>query len=301
VLIACLLAGCGSTTIGSEADGKLTVVATTTQMQDLVRNVGGGDVHLVGILEPNVDPHSFEPTPQEAIAISDAKLIVESGVGVDAWSRKLIDSAGTNAPVIDLSAGLPLRAGDSAEPSGDPHWWHDPTLFERAAGALADKLAGIDPPHASAYRSNADAYVSRIRQMDERNTRLLACLPPADRKLVTNHDAFGYFAAHYHIMVVGSVLPSLSSAAQPSAKDVAALIDKIKREHVKAIFTESSINPDLEKQIAGEAGVKVYATLYGDTLGPPDSPGGTYLGMERWNMQQIVTGLLGQPPPPGGC
>jgi ABC-type Zn uptake system ZnuABC Zn-binding protein ZnuA len=298
---AALLTGCSSTTIGSTAAGKVTVVATTTQMQDLVRNVGGDHVQLVGILKPNVDPHSFEPTPQDAIAISGAKLVVESGVGVDAWSQQLIQSSGTDAPTIDLSTGLPIRPGSDAEPAGDPHWWHDPTLFERATVMLGARLAKLDPAHAGSYRANAAAYAHQIRQMDEQNRALIACLPQAARKLVTNHDAFGYFAQHYGLAVVGSVVPSLSTAAQPSAKDVAALIDKIRREHVKAIFTESSINPALEQQIANEAGVQVYASLYGDTLGPKGSPGATYLGMERWNMEQIVAGLLGHPPPRGGC
>ena len=133
--------------------------------------------------------------------------------------------------------------------------------------------------------------------MDAANMRTLRALPVARRKLVTNHDAFGYLAAHYHITVLGSVLSSLSTAAQPSARDIAALIRKIRAAHVKAIFTESSINPKLEQQIASEAGVKVYANLYGDTLGPPGSKGATYLQMERWNVTAIVDGLLGRPVP----
>jgi ABC-type Zn uptake system ZnuABC Zn-binding protein ZnuA len=122
-------------------------------------------------------------------------------------------------------------------------------------------------------------------------------VPVAERKLVTNHDAFAYFAAHYDITVLGSVLDSLSTTAQPSAQDIAGLVKKIRAAHVKAIFTESSINPKLEQQIAGEAGVKVYANLYGDTLGPAGSKGATYVQMERWNVTAIVAGLLGRPVP----
>ena len=199
--------------------------------------------------------------------------------------------------MLVASQGLPLRTGDCAEPDGDPHWWHDPTLFERAATALGERLASIDPSHADAYRANARRYVTEIRAMDAANKRLIATVPRGERKLVTNHDAFGYFAAHYGITVVGSVLPSLSTVAQPSAQDVADLIGKIRAEHVRAIFTESSLNPALEQQIASEAGVKVYANLYGDTLGPPGSPGATYIGMERWNMRAMVAGFLGTPPP----
>jgi ABC-type Zn uptake system ZnuABC Zn-binding protein ZnuA/ABC-type Mn2+/Zn2+ transport system permease subunit len=293
---ACL--GAGSAVAAPARQSRtVAVVATTTQLQDLVRNVGGSRVSVTGILEPNVDPHEYEPKPSDAVALSGAKLIVESGVGLDAWMGKLIDEAGGSAPVFVASAGLKIRRGDAEEPQGDPHWWHDPTNFEKAATALASALGKVDAAGRSTYARNAARYVSKLEAMDAANVRALRAVPVAQRKLVTNHDAFGYFAAHYHITVLGSVLNSLSTAAQPSARDIAALIKKIRAAHVKAIFTESSINPRLEDQIASEAGVKVYANLYGDTLGPPGSKGATYLQMERWNVTAIVDGLLGRPVP----
>jgi ABC-type Zn uptake system ZnuABC Zn-binding protein ZnuA/ABC-type Mn2+/Zn2+ transport system permease subunit len=293
---ACL--GAGSAVAAPARQSRtVAVVATTTQLQDLVRNVGGSRVSVTGILEPNVDPHEYEPKPSDAVALSGAKLIVESGVGLDAWMGKLIDEAGGSAPVFVASAGLKIRRGDAEEPQGDPHWWHDPTNFEKAATALASALGKVDAAGRSTYARNAARYVSKLEAMDAANVRALRAVPVAQRKLVTNHDAFGYFAAHYHINVLGSVLNSLSTAAQPSARDIAALIKKIRAAHVKAIFTESSINPRLEDQIASEAGVKVYANLYGDTLGPPGSKGATYLQMERWNVTAIVDGLLGRPVP----
>jgi ABC-type Zn uptake system ZnuABC Zn-binding protein ZnuA len=281
---------CTQTAVATAPAGTIAVVATTTQMQDLVRHVGGSRVHVVGILRPNVDPHDFEPTPASVVALSDARLVVESGVGIDAWADQLVDAAGTSAPVFDASAGLPIR-GD------DPHWWGDPTLIERAAHALGRRLGQVDPGHAAAYARNVARYVRQVAQMDAANRRLVATVPPADRKLVTNHDAFGYLAAHYRIRVVGSVIPALSSAAQPSAQDIADLIDRIRAQHVRAIFTESSLDPALERQIAAEAGVRVYANLYGDTLGPVGSPGATYIQMERWNVRAMVAGFLGRPPP----
>lgn len=296
-LLACATAACTTTHIPSSQPGRITVVATTTQMQDLVRHVGGGHVRMAGILKPNVDPHDFEPTPSTAIALAGAKLVVESGVGVDSWADQLVANAVPGTPVVVTSRGLPLRTGDSADPGGDPHWWHDPNLFERAATALGERLAAIDPAHAAAYRANAGRYVAQIRRMDAQNRRLIATVPRRRRLLVTNHDAFGYFAAHYGITVVGSVVPSLSTAAQPSARDVADLIDRIHALHVRAIFTESSLSPKLEQQIASESGAAVYANLYGDTLGPAGSPGASYIGMERWNMRAMVAGFLGTPPP----
>jgi ABC-type Zn uptake system ZnuABC Zn-binding protein ZnuA len=290
-------AGCTTTHLTAARPGTITVVATTTQMQDLVRNVGGDHVTMVGILRPNVDPHDFEPSPAAAVALSGASLVVESGVGLDTWANKLIAGSGASIPTFVASDGLRLREGDASEPDGDPHWWHDPTLFERAATALGHRLAGVDPAHAASYRANAARYVRAIGRMDAANKRLIATVPRAQRMLVTNHDAFAYFAAHYGITVVGSVVPSLSTASEPSANQVAALIGKIRAQHVHAVFTESSLNPSLEQQIAHEAGVKVYANLYGDTLGPAGSPGATYIGMERWNMRAMVAGFLGKPAP----
>jgi ABC-type Zn uptake system ZnuABC Zn-binding protein ZnuA len=283
-------AGCTQTAIAKPPPGTIAVVATTTQMQDLVRNVGGGRVHVVGILRPNVDPHDFEPTPSTVVALTGAKLVVESGVGLDAWADQLVARAGTSAPVFDAAAGLPIR-GD------DPHWWGDPTLVERAAAALARRLGEVDPGHRAAYARNGARYIRQVARMDAENRRLVATVPPADRKLVTNHDAFGYLAAHYGIRVVGSVFPALSTAAQPSAQDVASLIGRIRAQHVRAIFTESSLDPAVERQIGAEAGARVFADLYGDSLGPAGSPGATYLGMERWNVRAMVAGFLGEPPP----
>ena len=290
-----LAAACTTTQIPQAVPGTITVVATTTQMQDLVHNVGGNHVRTTGILRPNVDPHDYEPTPSTAIALADASLVVESGAGVDGWADDLVSESDPDTPVFVASQGLPLRAGDGS--SADPHWWHDPTLFERAATALGDRLARIDPRHAAAYRANAARYVAAIARMDRANRALIATVPAGQRLLVTNHDAFGYFAAHYGLTVVGSVVPALSTAAQPSARDVADLVGRIRRLHVRAVFTESSLNPSLERQVADEAGVRVETDLYGDTLGVAGSPGATYIGMERWNMRAIVAGLLGEPPP----
>jgi ABC-type Zn uptake system ZnuABC Zn-binding protein ZnuA len=273
------------------------VVATTTQLQDLVRNVGGSHVEVRGILKPNVDPHEYEPRPSDAVALSGARLVVESGVGLDAWMDKLIREASASAPVFVASKGLHIREGDAEEPAGDPHWWHDPVNFEHAATALAVALGRVDPSDRAAYAANAARYVRQLQAMDAANVRTLRALPVARRKLVTNHDAFGYLAAHYRITILGSVLDSLSTAAEPSARDLAELVAKIRAAHVRAIFTESSINPKLEDQIAGEAHVKVYANLYGDTLGPKGSNGDTYIKMERWNITAITDGLLGRPLP----
>ncbi len=275
----------------------VTVVATTTQLQDLVANVGGPRVHLVGILKPNVDPHEYEPRPSDATALTDARLIVESGLGLDGWMGGLLSAAGAGTPTWAASTGLPVRRAGRDRSTPDPHWWHDPRNVEKAALALAAELGRVDPAGAATYRANAAAYVVRVERMDAANLADLGRIPVAERRLVTSHDAFGYLAARYRITIVGSVLDSLSATAQPSARKIAELVARIRAERVRAIFTESSINPKLEREIAREAGVRVDATLYGDTLGPVGSPGATYLGMERWNVRAIVAGLLARPEP----
>ena len=275
----------------------IAVVATTTQLQDLVRNVGGARVSVTGILKPNVDPHEYEPKPSDAVALSGAKLIVESGVGLDSWMDKLIEEAGGSAPVYVASQGLKIRRGDSEEPQGDPHWWHDPTNFEKAATTLASALGKVDAGGRATYERNAAPLRRRARGDGRRQHADVARAAgrPAQARHEPRRVRLPRGALPHHRL--GSVLNSLSTAAQPSARDIAALIRKIRAAHVKAIFTESSINPKLEQQIASEAGVKVYANLYGDTLGPPGSKGATYLQMERWNVTAIVDGLLGRPVP----
>ena len=273
---------------------KPTIVATTTQLTDIASAVGGDRIEVKGILQPNVDPHEYEPRPSDVATAGEAKLIVTSGVGLDAWITGVLSDAGSDAPVFVAAKGLALRAGNDAEPEGDPHWWHDPRNVEAVALRLARALALVDTRGASTYAANARRYVAAVKRMDAANVALIDLVPRARRKLVTNHDAFGYFAARYGLRVVGTVLGSLSTSAKPNAKATAALIRAIRAQHVPAIFTESSINPKLERQIAQEAGVKVYADLYGDTLGPAGSTGATYLEMERWNATVISYGLRGK-------
>ena len=210
-------AGCTTTEIPKDTPGRITVVATTTQMQDLVRNVGGRHVHLVGILKPNVDPHDFEPSPGTAIALAGAKLVVESGVGVDAWADRL---------VVGLGAG---NAGDGrlARPAAAHRRLVRARAATRTGGTTRCCSSGrrwrwatgwppSTPPTPRRYHANAARYVAADPADGRGQRRLIATVPPAERKLVTNHDAFGYFAAHYGITVVGSVLPSLSSVASPA-------------------------------------------------------------------------------------
>jgi ABC-type Zn uptake system ZnuABC Zn-binding protein ZnuA len=290
---ALVAAGCGSSSSSSNPDA-ITVVATTTQLGDIVREIGGDAVDVHQILRPNTDPHDYEPRPRDIQETADAKVVVTSGDGLDHWMGEVVDNAGGSPAVLDASAGQPVsRPGEDGEGSVDPHWWHDPRNVEHAIGAIRDALVKADPGQRAAIERGAVAYLAKVKAMDATVAECFAAVPAAQRRLVTDHDAFGYFAQRYGLDVVGAVIPSQTTQAQPSAGDLAKLVATIKREDVKAIFPESSINSKLAKAIARQTGATADHQLYGDTLGPAGSAGDTYIKMELANADQMVQGFTG--------
>jgi zinc/manganese transport system substrate-binding protein/manganese/iron transport system substrate-binding protein len=283
LLLALLAAGCGSDAAG---DAPVRVVATTGQAADFAREVGGDRVHVTGLLAPNADPHEFEVRPDDVKALADADLVVSSGGDLDEWLDGAIDSAGTDAPAITLADHVEVV-------DDDPHWWQDPRNAIAAVAAVRDALAGADPAGAAAYRANAAAYTRALERLDARVRACIDEVPKAQRTLVTTHDALGYFARRYGIRVVGAVIPSRSTVAQPSAGEVAALVDTIRREGVRAVFAESSVNADVEAAIAHDAGAKVGKALWADTLGPEGSDGATYVDSIASNTAALVDGFSG--------
>lgn len=282
-----LLAGCGGGS-GEQSDGgKLNVVATTTIVADLVREVGGEAVEVDQILQPNTDPHEYEPRPSDVEAVADANLVFASGLGLDEWVEELVADSGSDAEVVDLGARGPVRL------PGDPHWWHNPLNVVAAVAAIEAELDVADRPHRAAYAPNARAYLDELQALDLGIAECVESLPPAARKLVTDHDAFGYFAEHYGLEIVGTAIPSQTTQAQASAKDLSELAKTIEAEGVRAIFPESSLSADAVEAVARQTGVSAEHTLYGDTLGPEGSSGETYLGMEEANADAIVRGLTG--------
>jgi ABC-type Zn uptake system ZnuABC Zn-binding protein ZnuA/ABC-type Mn2+/Zn2+ transport system permease subunit len=294
-LAALLLAGCSA---GSGAgSGQVEVVATTTQIGDFVRAVGGNAVAVDQILQPNTDPHEYEPRPSDIEGAAGAELVFASGDDLDDWIEEVVADSGSGAEVVDLGAAVPGRLpGESsgAEASRyDPHWWHDPRNAEAAVRTIERRLAAIDPQHRRAFERNAAAYLAKLRALDAGIARCVDSVSTARRKLVTDHDAFGYFANRYGIDVVGAVIPSQTTEAQPSAKDLSELADLIEREHVAAIFPESSLSEKVAEAIADQTGAVAGEPLYGDTLGPDDSDGATYLRMEAANADAMVRGFTG--------
>jgi zinc/manganese transport system substrate-binding protein len=264
--------------------GSPAVVATTTQVADMTRAVAGNDIPVKQILQPNADPHEYEPRPSDAQAVASAKLVIRSGGDVDDWLGGVIDQAGGKARVITLI--------DDVDKSGsDPHWWQDPRNAIEATEAIRDALVQADPRHAAAYRARAKAYEGRLRSLDRAIARCVAGLPQSQRKLVTSHDALGYYAGRYGFQVIGAAIPSLSTQAQPSGKQTQQLVGQIKRQHVAAIFPESALNPKLEQAIARDGGAKVGGALWADALGPKGSSGATYIGSLAANTRTIVSAL----------
>ncbi len=313
---ATVLAACGSedgnagqAAPAASGAAPLAVVATTPEVADFVRNVGGSDVAVTQIIKPNVDPHDYEPTPADIQAIGAAKIVVKNGVGLEEWLDRTIEASGFRGTVVDSSEGVTLREGgheheegaeEHAEEEGhaaeehDPHIWHDPRNAKIMVANIEKGLAGADPARAAVFQQNRTAYSAELDKLDAEAEAAFAKLPAADRKLVTNHDAFGYYVDRYKLEFVGSVIPSLDTSAELSARQLGDLVAKIKATGTKAIFTESSLPPKSAEAIAQQAGVKVVGgedALFGDSLGAPGTPEGTYLGAERHNTEVIITAL----------
>jgi zinc/manganese transport system substrate-binding protein/manganese/iron transport system substrate-binding protein len=299
-LVAAVLTGCGGSSgsggssSGASGGKTLDVVATTTQVQDFARVVGGDRIRLTGILKPNVDPHDFEPSPADVDAIGRADVLVINGVGLERWLGDTIKSAGFHGVTVDTSKGVAIREGSDAkeEPGGDPHIWQNPRNAKIMVGNIERGLAGADPSGAGYFEANLKAYDAKLDALDAEVARQIDSL--ANKKLVTNHDAFGYYVDRYHLEFVGSIIPSFDTSAELSARDVDEIVAKIKATGVRAVFSETSLPPRTAETIASEAHVKVVegeGALYGDTLGPAGSDAATYLGMVEHNTRAIVANL----------
>jgi ABC-type Zn uptake system ZnuABC Zn-binding protein ZnuA len=271
--------------------GPLNVVATTPILADVARQVGGARVKTSSLLPANADPHEYEPAPSDIVKLDEADLVIEHGLGLDIWASDLVKSSENSHVVVATDGVTTLPSTEEGFSAGDPHVWFDPMNVKVMATNIANALSGIDPDGAAAYSARNVAYGAQLDALDTWIAAQITTIPPERRKLVTNHDAFGYYVKRYGLTFVGSVIPSIDSQAEPSAKETAALVDKIKAEGVPAIFTETTINPKLEEELAKQAGVKVVPDLYGDNLGAAGSGADTYIGMMVTDTTIIVQAL----------
>ena len=287
---AMLVAGCQAPR-SAQAPG-LRVLAAGTFLGDIAQNVGGERVHVETLLRPGVDPHEFQPTPQDAIRIEQSQVLIVLGLGYETWlTKSLQDGRGQTALVV-ASEGLSPMADPSAEhPEGDPHMWMNPLNVIQYVENIRDGLSKADPAGTAAYSSNADIYISKLRQLDQSIKDQVARIPAAKRLLVTNHDALGYFADAYGFQIIGAVIPSVTTEASTSAQGMADLIQTIKASEAPAIFLDVSENPKLADQIAAESGAKVVTGLYVETLSGPNGPAATYIEMMKYDVTLIAGAL----------
>lgn len=284
--VSAALAGCGSSDGGS--GGGPEVVVTTSQAADLVRNVAGERADVTQILAANADPHEYEPRPSDAEALANADLIVRSGGDVDEWLDQLVESSGSDAPELTLADHVHLIPGDGGE---DPHWWQDPRNAVAAVAAIRDELDAVDPAGAPGYDARARRYGAALERLDREIAACVGRVPAAERKLVTSHDALGYYARRYGIDVIGAAIPSLSTQAQASAGETEKLIEAIRAAGVSTVFPEAGVSPDLEAAIADGAGARIGGELWADTLGPEGSDAATYIGSLEANTKTLVAGF----------
>jgi ABC-type Zn uptake system ZnuABC Zn-binding protein ZnuA len=263
------------------------VLTTTTLLADITCNVAGGRLTVGSLLPVGADPHSYQPVAQDAAKIADSKVLVVHGADYENFLDALLENAGSPERVIDVSTGSHLL---SDEQGTDPHLWLDPNQVIVYVDNIREGLSQFDPDGAEIYRANASAYIDQLTELDAWIKGQVAQIEPQRRVLVTNHEAFGYFAERYDFTVVGAVIPSFSAEAAPSARQMVDLIEQIKLYEVPAIFLDASDNPDLARQIAAETGVKVVGDLHLESLTEGD-PAATYIDLMRDNVAKIVLAL----------
>lgn len=301
-----LLAACGSPAAptGAPADGRLSAVATFSIVGDMVANVAGERVALTTLVGPGGDAHTYEPSPRDSAAIAEADLLFENGLGFEGWIDDLYAASGSRATRVALGAGvtpLPIaeEEGHAEGEDGHAHGEYDPHIWHSAGNAIAmveairDALKAADAAGASAYEANAAAYIARLRELDAFVKAEVGRLPEERRRLVTTHDTFAYFADAYGMTVVGTALGASTEASDPSAGELAALVEEVRAAGVPAIFAENVSNPALMETIAREAGVALAPPLFTDALGEPGGEGASYIAMMRYNATTIVRALAG--------
>jgi len=309
LLAALLLAACGSSAPSSTAAGPIRVVATTTVLGDLVRGAGGDRVVVESLVPAGAEPHTFAPRPSDLRKIADADLIVMNGLGLDDWLRPLAAEAKRpDAALVELGVGLDGvsyivgghageggAAGGGSAPVGtpapgeevNPHLWLNVAYAEKYVDRIADALVAARPVEEDAIRASAAAYRTTLADLDASIRQRIGALPQDHRRVVSFHDAFPYYAAAYGLEIVGVVVPV--PGQEPSASEVAKLVDAIREAGVTAIFAEAQFSPKVADQIAAETGATVVATLYNDSLGDP--PADSYVGIMRWDTDQVVEAL----------
>ena len=282
MLLALVFMGLGLTPAHA---AKVNVIATISIIGDVVKNVSGDAVDLVVLVGPDGDAHEYEPIPADSVNIAKADIIFENGLHLEHWLGKLYSASASKADRVVVSQGVVPRVFENNPQEADPHAWQDVTNVILYTQNVRDALEAIDPAHKALYDANAKEYIQKLQALDAWVQSQVALIPVDKRKLITNHDALGYFAGRYGFKIIGAVIPSATTeAADPSAQETVQLLNIIKANGVHAIFSENMANPKLAQTLSQEAGVEVGPELYTDALGPVGSEGETYLRMIKYNV-----------------
>src|SRR2546423_1061723 len=275
------------------AGAKLKVVASFSILADFVRNVGGERLELATLVGPNGNAHVYAPSPADAKKVSDARLVFVNGLGFEGWLDRLVKASGTKAPIVVAAKGItPLeRAGarDHDHGGADPHAWQSVANAKIYVGNIRDALLAADPAGSADYQARATAYLARLDALDREVRDTLAKIPQERRRVVTSHNAFGYFESAYGIHFTAP--QGVSTESEASAKDVAAIITAIKKQKATAVVLENVTDPRLVQQIASETGVKIGGVLYSDALTDASADAATYIDLIRHNLRQLATAL----------
>ena len=266
-------------------------VATFSILGDLVRNVGGERVELATLVGPNGDVHVYAPTPGDVKTIAAANIILVNGLGLEGWIDRLIAASAAHAPVVVASRGVGPRGGARSQDQAvsDPHAWQSVANAKIYVANIRDGLIAVDAAEKEIFEANATTYLAKLDALDGEIKAAIAAIPLARRKVITAHSAFGYFGDAYGIAFIAP--EGLSTEAEPSARDVAKLIEQIRRENVPALFLENVADSRLLERIAAETGVRIGGKLYSDALSPPDGPAATYIAMMRSNVRELTLAL----------
>jgi zinc/manganese transport system substrate-binding protein len=271
---------------------KIPVVASFSILADFVRQIGGARVEVKSLVEPGGDVHVYQPSPADAQSLAKAKLVVVNGLALEGWMERLIAASGARAPVVVATKGVTPREGDaeSGEKGVDPHAWQSIANAKIYVANILGGLVAADPADAEVFSARAADFDARLDAEEKRVRATIAAIPPQNRRIVTTHDAFGYFGQAYGFAFIAP--QGLSTESEPSARDVARLIDQIRREKAPAVFLENISDPRLMQRIAQETGAKIGGTLFSDQLSPPGGPAATYIEMMEHNISELKQALI---------
>jgi ABC-type Zn uptake system ZnuABC Zn-binding protein ZnuA len=291
-----ILAGCNPTPSTASSDIKIVVIESF--LADISSNVIGDLASVDVLIPPGVDPHSFEPTPQDVVKITSCDVLIINGAGLETWLKPILQNVPSSTVIITASQGIAFRTKQVTETStitgsvdSDPHFWMDPTNVIQYVSNIRDGLANMKPEWSATLQQNANTYIAQLHDLDSWIKDQVGSLPDADRLLITNHDDLGYFADRYGFQVIGSIIPSFSTDASPSAQSLASLENSIKQMGIKAIFIEAGANAQMAIQIAADTGIKVVSNLYTHSLTGPSGPAPTYIQMMKYDTDLIVQNL----------